>query len=691
MPARRFLGRLAALFAVLLTGGVVTGVLVTGPLGAATSRDVDSPTTHFISSHFASLDESSLNAISWCGSLPVTAIVALAAGACFAWASRSVAPLVQCCSAFLGAALLTVAVRLFVTRPQAYGPAKGFPSGHVLLAVTVFGLLVVLVVRSALPRAPRLAMATGLGSIAVAVACARLLLLDHVLSDVVVSIVLGSAWVAVVATIPWRRSRTGTEVVGDAGSRIEVSDERAVTPDSEHALPRALTEPARRGPRGRSLSRTTPGLSSLPSGRRRRARRARRPRARRSVLIIVQNLPVPFDRRVWLECRALAAAGYDVAVVCPKGPGDPSFDVIDGVALYKYPARTWSSGAAGFVGEYAYSFAMTARLVLRRWRARRFDALQTCNPPDIFWPLGIFFRLVGGTRFVFDHHDLCPELYESRFPGGSRSLYWGLRLLERCTHHTADHVIATNASYREIAIARGGKDASEVTIVRTGPNADQLRRRAAKPDLKRGRRFLVAYIGVMGPQDGVDIVIRAADVIVHTWGREDISFTLMGSGDCFDDLVRLRADLALQDYVQLTGRVPDDVVADVLSTAEIGLSPDPKNALNDVSTMNKTMEYMAFGLPVVAFDLRETRVSARAAAVYAQPNKVGSYAESIVALLDDEPRRKTMGAFGRARIVDELAWNHQAEAYVRVYDTLLGHEQTSTTIEPLDRRRELTA
>jgi glycosyltransferase involved in cell wall biosynthesis len=275
---------------------------------------------------------------------------------------------------------------------------------------------------------------------------------------------------------------------------------------------------------------------------------------------------------------------------------------------------------------------------------------------------------MGGTRFVFDQHDLCPELYESRFPGGPRLPYRGLRWIERRTYRAADHVIATNDSYRRTAIERGGKQPDEVTVVRTGPDDERMQAREADPSLRRGRRFLVAYIGVMGPQDGVDIVLRAADTIIHELGRDDIAFTLMGTGDCFDELSRLCEELNLGDHVQLAGRVPDDVVLGVLSTADVGLSPDPKNPLNDVSTMNKTMEYMAFGLPVVAFDLRETRVSAGDAAVYAEPNDIGLYARAIVELLDDEPRRRSMGALGRARVEGELAWRHQRAAYVGVYD-----------------------
>ena len=354
------------------------------------------------------------------------------------------------------------------------------------------------------------------------------------------------------------------------------------------------------------------------------------------LLIIVQNLPVPFDRRVWLECQALVSAGYEVSVVCPKGKGDPSYEVIDTVRLYKYRPYAPGGSKLSFIAEYVHSFLATARQTLKARRAGRFAVLQACNPPDIFWPIALALRLTDHTKFVFDHHDLCPELFQSRFPDGPSLPYKGLLALERRTHRTADHVISTNDSYRDIAIHRSGKAPRDVTVVRTGPNPDKLKRGPEDTVLRRGRRYLAAYIGVMGPQDGVDIVVRAADIVVHEMRREDIGFTIIGSGDCFDELVALRDELKLNGHVEFTGRAPDDLVKRIMSTADVGLSPDPKNPLNDVSTMNKTMEYMAFELPVVAFDLRETRVSAGAAAVYVTPNDVREYAEVIVDLMDDE-------------------------------------------------------
>lgn len=396
------------------------------------------------------------------------------------------------------------------------------------------------------------------------------------------------------------------------------------------------------------------------------------------VLIIVQNLPVPFDRRVWLECQALISDGHQVAVVCPKGRGDPAHEVINTVELYKYRPYAPGGSKVSFIVEYAYSFLATAWLTLKARRSGRFEVMQACNPPDIFWPIGMALRAFDGTRFVFDHHDLCPELFESRFPDGPKLPYKMLRALERRTHRTADHVISTNESYRDIAVKRSGKPAGQVTVVRTGPDPDQLTRGEAHPELRRGRRFLAAYIGVMGPQDGVDIVVRAADVVVHEFGRDDIAFTLIGSGDCFDDLVRMRDELGLAGHVEFTGRAPDEQVAQIMSTADVGLSPDPKNPLNDVSTMNKTMEYMAYELPVVAFDLRETRVSAGDAAVYVTPNDVHEYAAAIVALMDSESARARMAKLGRARVEQELAWSYQRGAYLGVYHDLIATRQAGS-------------
>ncbi|MBN9110112.1 MAG: glycosyltransferase family 4 protein [Pseudonocardia sp.] len=392
----------------------------------------------------------------------------------------------------------------------------------------------------------------------------------------------------------------------------------------------------------------------------------------RHVCIVVQNLPVPFDRRVWLECRALVAAGYEVSVVCPKGPGDPSYQELEGVHIFKYRAFPPITRQIMFLAEYAYSILATLLGLAKAWRRNRFTVVQVCNPPDVLWTAVLPFTLAFGVRMVFDQHDLCPELYESRFESPASLPYKALVLAERATYALSSHVISTNESYRGVAMSRGRKKPSDVTVVRTGPDPEKMRRREADESLRRGHRHLVVYIGVMGPQDGVDLAIRAMEHIVHTRGRTDVALTLIGDGDAAPALRALTTELGLDEHVAFTGRAPDDVVKGVMSTADLGLSPDPKNALNDVSTMNKTMEYMAFELPVVAFDLVETKVSAAEAAVYATPNDVAEYGDAVLALLDDEVSRKSMGEAGRRRVEDVLAWRHQIPPYVGVYDRLIG-------------------
>lgn len=420
-------------------------------------------------------------------------------------------------------------------------------------------------------------------------------------------------------------------------------------------------------------------------------------RRSRHVCIVVQNLPVPFDRRVWLECQALRDAGYEVSVVCPKGrqarpaPGpersgllsafaarrrvrqdaDPSYQELDGVHLFKYRAFPPITRQIMFVAEYAYSILATFFGLVRAYRRRPFRVVQVCNPPDVLFAAALPFLLLR-VKLVFDQHDLCPELYESRFATRVALPYRALLLAERITYRLSSQVISTNDSYRRVALSRGGKKPADVTVVRTGPDPDRMRRAEPDGELRRGYEHLLVYLGVMGPQDGVDLALRAMVHIVHVRGRTDVALTLIGDGDAGPSLRALAEELKLDGYVHFTGRVPDADVAALLSTADVGLSPDPKNPLNDVSTMNKTMEYMAFELPVVAFDLIETRVSADDAAAYATPNDVAEYADTILELLADEVRRKQMGAYGRKRVEDVLAWRNQIPAYVGVYDRLLG-------------------
>ena len=407
----------------------------------------------------------------------------------------------------------------------------------------------------------------------------------------------------------------------------------------------------------------------------------------RHILIIVQNLPVPLDRRVWLECQALVAAGYEVSVICPKGPGDPGYQHLDGVDLYKYRPAPATHGLLAYLWEFSYSWVRTAALSRKIWRRKRFDVIQACNPPDTYWALAVLYRRQG-VRFVFDEHDLNPEVFISRFgePKGlmARSQYAALRWLQRQTYRAAHQVISTNESYREIAMKRGGKSPHEVTVVRSGPDTTAMQRSTARPELRRGRDHLAVYLGIMGPQDGVDLALRAMAHLVHDMGRRDVHLALLGFGDCYDDLVRLSKELGLIDYVTFTGRAGPELIEAYLSTADIGIQPDPFNPLNNVSTMNKTMEYMSYELPVVTFDLKETRVSAGETALYVQPNDVWAFAATMGELFDDPERRARMGESARSRAVNELDWKPQRDRYVSVYDELLRADQQplSSDLQP---------
>ena len=396
---------------------------------------------------------------------------------------------------------------------------------------------------------------------------------------------------------------------------------------------------------------------------------------RTKVLIIVQNLPVPLDRRVWLECRALTRAGYQVSVICPQGPGDPARQTIDGVAIYKYRPAPEAKGLLGFAVEFLYSWLRTAALSVTVRRERGFDVIQACNPPDTYWLLARLWRLAG-VRFLFDHHDLNPELYVSRFgePTGAkgRAELSGLRWLERRTFRAADRVVSTNESYRHVALTRGGVPKGRTTVVRSGPDTRVMRPVHGSEHLARGGHLLV-YLGIMGPQDDEDLVLRVVDELVHHRGRTDVRAALLGFGDCLADLRALSHELGLDDVVEFTGRVGPDAIAAYLSAASVGLCPDRSTPLNNRSTMNKTMEYMAFAVPPVTFDLAETRVSAQDTALYVPSGDVGAFADAVERLLDDPQLRVDLSLRARERVVAELDWSPQATAYVHTFDSLTGH------------------
>lgn len=381
-------------------------------------------------------------------------------------------------------------------------------------------------------------------------------------------------------------------------------------------------------------------------------------------LILVENLSVPFDRRVWQEATTLRDDGWEVHVVCPQGvKRDTEREVtIDGVHILRYPLTPATGGPVGFVKEYGTALLQTLRLASK---VGRVDVVHACNPPDLFFLVGLLFKL-RGARFVFDQHDLVPELYESRFARGRDLLYRAVCLVEWLTYRTADVVIATNESYREAALGRGRKRPEQVFVVRSAPQVERFRPVPADPSLKRGKPYLLAYLGVMGPQDGIDYALRALAVL-RDQGRDDWQAVFLGSGDCFDEMVALRDRLGLADRVEFTGRVSDADLTRYLSTADVCLAPDPYNPLNDVSTMNKIMEYMAMSRPVVSFDLREARVSAGEAALYATPNDEAEFAGLVARLLDDPAARARMGEIGRARVEGPLSWKHSAEALLEAY------------------------
>lgn len=385
------------------------------------------------------------------------------------------------------------------------------------------------------------------------------------------------------------------------------------------------------------------------------------------VLVLVQNLSVPTDRRVWTECQELRRAGYRVDVICPRAQGQSREFDLEGVRVHTYRLPEINAGAAGYLVEFVYAWVRTALLAVHVARTRGFRVVQACNPPDTYWLLARLMRPFG-VRFVYDQHDLCPEIFEVRF-GRRGLLHRGLRALERATYRSADRVVSTNETYRAVAIDRGGVPPERVSVVMSAPDPARMRPQEEVPDLRRGREHLACYLGIMGAQDGVDVLLRSIGVYVHEMGRADCHFALMGFGDRLHQLESLADDLALREFVEFTGRVELPQITRWLSTANVGLTPDPKNAFNDRSTMNKTLEYMAFGVPVLSFDLHETMRVLDGCGVAVEGDE-RAYAKALSSLLDDPEQREELGSAGRRRVEQELSWQRQAQTYVRVFDEL---------------------
>jgi glycosyltransferase involved in cell wall biosynthesis len=397
------------------------------------------------------------------------------------------------------------------------------------------------------------------------------------------------------------------------------------------------------------------------------------PASRRSdVLFLVENMSVPADTRVWSECLTLKEAGLDVAVICPRGRSRDRerFEIRDGVAIHRFPIVSAGGGPLGHLFEYSLAFWHTWRLARQLSRKRSFAVVHAANPPD-FLLLAVWSLKSRGTRFVFDQHDLVPELYLSRFGDRLRVLYRLTQALERLSFALADLVISPNDSYREVALTRGRKDADDVVVVRNGPDPTVFRPLPPHTALKRGKPYLLAYVGTMNAQDGLDHAIRALSVLKRS--RDDWHAILVGDGDAAANARQLTQDLQLSDFVDFTSALPRTRVVQVLATADVCLSPEPPSLLNNVSTFIKIAEYMSMECPVVAYDLRESRFTAGQAAVYACVNDVESFASRIDELLDDPERRAAMGRFGRARVISELSWEHSKPALLAAYERLLSN------------------
>jgi glycosyltransferase involved in cell wall biosynthesis len=390
---------------------------------------------------------------------------------------------------------------------------------------------------------------------------------------------------------------------------------------------------------------------------------------RGKILILVENLSVPFDQRVWREATALAEAGCQVSVICPKGEqfDQAAHEVIDDVRIYRYSAFEAKEGLASYFGEFLQALVMMSLLSVRVFFREGFHVIQTCNPPDLLFLVTLPYKLLG-RKVIFDHHDLSPETYQTKRESEESNFVHKLLLFfERMTFRTADVVMSTNESYKRVAMDRGGVAEADVVVVRNGPDLNRVREAPPNPELKQGKRHLVFYIGTMGSQDGVDYLLRATKHLGLDRGRDDFHTLIMGGGIELDNLKAYAAELGIEDRVTFTGRVPDEEVVEALNTADVCVCPDPKTPLNDVSTMNKTMEYMALGKAVAAFDLRETRVSAEDAALYAEGNDDKDLADKIARLLDDADLREQLGAVGRQRIDERLSWEHQKVALYRAY------------------------
>lgn len=389
----------------------------------------------------------------------------------------------------------------------------------------------------------------------------------------------------------------------------------------------------------------------------------------RKILIIVENLPVPFDTRVWQEANTLVKNGYTVSVICPKGKGYyKEYESLEGVNIFRYDLPTEGNGFIGYVKEYFIAFKEELRLAKKVYREIGFDVIQGCNPPDNIYLIAKKFRKYG-VKYVFDHHDICPELFCAKFKKKGL-LYKILIWLEKQTYKNCDMAFVTNESYKKIAIERGGMDPNRVFVLRSGPRLDRLKIQEPKNEIKRGKKYMVGYLGVIGQQEGLEYLLEVAKYLREVKKRDDIFYGIVGGGPHLEALKAKCREMCLDDIVEFTGRVSDEKMLDYLNTADVCVNPDEYNEMNDKSTMNKILEYMALGKPIVQFDLTEGRYSAQDASLYARKNDAIDMAEKILYLLENPELRKKMGEYGRKRIVNELSWEHTSKALLEGYELI---------------------
>ncbi|MFB3786882.1 MAG: glycosyltransferase family 4 protein [bacterium] len=392
------------------------------------------------------------------------------------------------------------------------------------------------------------------------------------------------------------------------------------------------------------------------------------------VLILVENLSVPFDQRVWREAMALTEKGYRVRVICPKGKkfDTAAHETVQNVSIYRYNAWEAGEGFAAYLFEFAQALLKMSFLCARVFLREGFDVIQTCNPPDLLFLVALPYKVLG-KRLIFDHHDLSPETYlTKRKSQESNIVHKVLLFFERMTFKTADVVISTNESYKAVAMKRGQVPENRIVIVRNGPDPQRIKTVPENPALRRGKPCLIYYIGTMGSQDGVDYLLRSAAYLLHDLKRQDFHLMIMGGGTELDNLRNYAKELKIDSVVTFTGRVPDAEVVEALCTADICVCPDPHTPLNDISTMNKTLEYMAVGKPIVSYDLKETRVSAGESSLYAASNDEKDFARKIAQLMDSPELRKRLGEIGRQRIQENLSWDHSKQRLYEAYALALG-------------------